>query len=118
MTDVGTIDDKNFNQYSYEGAVAGATAIGAAKPDYVVPASSTDYGPDIQNYIDNGYNIIVTVGFNLNGDTLKAAKANPNIWFVGVDQQVGPGKDFCVDEQGNLDTKYACKGDATKLLPK
>ena len=30
VTDVGTVDDKNFNQYSYEGAMAGATDIGAA----------------------------------------------------------------------------------------
>ncbi len=30
VTDVGTIDDRNFNQYSWEGAVAGAEAVGAA----------------------------------------------------------------------------------------
>ncbi len=31
VTDVGTIDDRNFNQYTWEGAVAGAEAIGAAR---------------------------------------------------------------------------------------
>ena len=111
VTDVGTIDDKNFNQYSYEGAKLGAHNIGAADPAYVVPNSSTDYAPDIQNFIDQGANLIVTVGFNLNNDTLVAAKANPSVKFIGVDQNA------CVDATGAPDTTFACAGDASKLLP-
>jgi basic membrane protein A len=112
VTDVGTVDDKNFNQYSYEGAQKGAADIGAPAPQVTVPKDSSEYGPDIQAFIDQGYNIIVTVGFNLTGDTTTAAKANPNVWFIGVDQAP------CVDEQGNNDTTFACKGDPAKLLPK
>jgi basic membrane protein A len=111
VTDVGTIDDKNFNQYSYEGAKLGAHSIGAPDPAFVVPASSTDYAPDIQNFLDQGANIIVTVGFNLTPDTLAAAKANPNVWFVAVDQSA------CVDANGVNDTTFTCAGDASKLLP-
>ena len=33
VTDVGTLDDKNFNQFSWEGAKDGAAAIGAAAPN-------------------------------------------------------------------------------------
>ena len=111
VTDVGTIDDKNFNQYSYEGAKLGAHSIGAADPAYVVPASSTDYAPDIQNFIDQGANLIVTVGFNLTPATLAAAKANPNVWFVAVDQSA------CVDAYGDNDPNFGCAGDASTLLP-
>lgn len=111
VTDVGTVDDKNFNQYSYQGAVLGAHQIGAGDPGVVVPSSSNDYAPDIQNFVSGGYNLIVTVGFNLNTDTLNAAKANPNIWFVGVDQNA------CVDANGAPDNTGACAGDASKLLP-
>jgi basic membrane protein A len=53
----------------------------------------------------------VTVGFLIGTDTAKAAKANPNIKFIGVDQGV------CVDEQGVPDPTFACKGDAATLLP-
>jgi basic membrane protein A len=112
VTDVGRVDDKNFNQYSYQGAVAGATAIGAPAPQYVVPTGASDYAKDIQGFVDQNYNVIVTVGFNLGDDTIKAAKANPNIWFISVD--VAP----CVDPQGNPDATFACKGDAATLLPK
>jgi basic membrane protein A len=111
VTDVGTIDDKNFNQVSYEGAKLGAHNIGAADPAYVVPKDASEYGSDIQSFVDNGANLIVTVGFNLNTDTLKAAKANPNIWFIGVDQNA------CVDANGDPDSTFACAGNAAQLLP-
>jgi basic membrane protein A and related proteins len=113
VTDVGTLDDKNFNQYSFEGAEKGATAIGASSPPAIVPKDASEYANDIQKFIDQKFNIIVTVGFNLAGETTKAAKANPDVWFVGVDQSP-----ICVDAQGALDTTFACKGDAKTLLPK
>jgi len=77
-----------------------------------VPKDASEYAADIQAFVDQGYNIIVTVGFNLTNDTAAAAKKNPNVWFVGVDQAA------CVDEKGDVDTTFACKGDAAKLLPK
>ena len=45
-------------------------------------------------------------------ETTKAAKANPDIWFIGVDQSP------CVDATGADDATFACKGDAATLLPK
>jgi len=111
VTDVGRVDDKNFNQYSYEGAQAAATALGGTV-NYVVPKDASDYAGDIQGFVDKQYDVIVTVGFNLGDATIKAAKANPNIWFIAVD--VAP----CVDESGNPDDTFACKGDAATLLPK
>ena len=115
VTDVGTVDDKNFNQFSYEGAVAGAADIGSDKPKVVVPNSSNDYAPDINGFVSQGYNIIVSVGFNLTNDTIKAAKANPNIWFIGVDQAP-----LCITATGDPDTAATptCAGDPAKLLPK
>jgi len=113
VTDVGTVNDKNFNEYSYKGAQLGATDIGAANPPYAVPKDASEYPTLINNYVTQGFNVIVTVGFNLTNDTIKAAKANPDIWFVGVDQAP-----ICVDATGAPDSTFACKGDAKTLLPK
>jgi basic membrane protein A len=118
VTDAAGINDKGFNEYSYKGAQQGATDIGATAPAVVVPKDQTEYATAIQSMVDEKLDVIVTVGFNLAGPTIAAAKANPDIWFIGVDQQVGPGKDICVDETGAVDPTYACKGDATALLPK
>ena len=86
VTDVGTLDDHNFNQYSWEGAVGGATIIGAPEPGNIVTINSADYAANIQSFVDDGANIIITVGFAIGADTLAAATANPDIHFIGVDQ--------------------------------
>ncbi len=110
VTDVGQLNDKNFNQYSWEGAQAGAAKIGATA-QAAQSAVSADIAKNIQSFIDQKYNIIVTVGFAALADTTKAAKANPTIHFVGVDQGI------CIDEQGNNDPKFGCKGNPAVLLP-
>ncbi len=111
VTDVGTVDDKNFNQYSFEGAVAGATDIGAAAPDVAIPSDASQYASLIQQFLDSNHNIIVTVGFNLANDTAIAAKANPDVWFIGVDQAP------CIDETGAPDSTFTCAGNLATLLP-
>jgi basic membrane protein A len=111
VTDVGTIDDKGFNENSFAGTVAGAEAIGAAEPQFAISQTSADIGPNIQAFVDQEYDIIVTVGFAGGADTTAAAKANPDIWFVGVDQSP------CIDEEGNPDSTFTCAGDAATLLP-
>jgi basic membrane protein A len=86
VTDVGTLDDKNFNEYSWLGAQQGATAIGAEAPRAIVTTASADYETNIQTLIDEDYNVIVTVGFALGAATLTAAQENPDVHFIGVDQ--------------------------------
>src|SRR6476660_784920 len=52
VTDVGKVNDKNFNQFSYAGAVNGAVSIGAKTPSVVVPTKPADYATDLQAYVD------------------------------------------------------------------
>lgn len=110
VTDVGQLEDKSFNQSSNEGAKAAATESGGSHTVIVTQAIS-DYAANIQTLIDNGFDVIVTVGFLIGTDTAKAAKLNPTIKFVGVDQGV------CVDAAGVPDPTFTCAGDAATLLP-
>lgn len=112
VTDVGTVNDKNFNEYTYIGAQQGAAAIGADEPPVVVPTSDADYGPLIQAFIDQNFNIIVATGFNLVPATAAAAKANPDIWFIGVDHSP------CINAAGDVDPTFSdCSGDLATLIP-
>lgn len=111
VTDVGTVDDKNFNEFSYQGAVMGAQSVGADEPSVAVPDDASQYASLIQNFIDTDHNIIVTVGFALAADTAVAAKANAEVWFIGVDQAP------CIDETGAPDSTFTCAGDLATLLP-
>ncbi|MEX0630187.1 MAG: BMP family ABC transporter substrate-binding protein [Chloroflexota bacterium] len=86
VTDVGTLDDRNFNQYSWEGALHGAATIGAAEPTAVVTQDESEYAANIQSQVDAGADVIVTVGFAIGAATLEAATENPDIHFIGVDQ--------------------------------
>ncbi len=110
VTDVGQLEDKSFNQASYEGSKAAAEKMGAGF-DVIVTQNISDYKQNIQTFVDQGFNVIVTVGFLLGTDTTNAAKENPDVKFIGVDQGI------CVDETGAPDPTFACKGDAAKLLP-
>ena len=86
VTDVGTVNDKNFNEYTFVGAKDGAAAIGAEEPPVVVPKDASEYPTLIQKLVDEGTQIIVTAGFDLGVETTKAANDNPDVWFIGVDQ--------------------------------
>jgi basic membrane protein A len=110
VTDVGQLEDKSFNQSSNEGAKAAAEESGGSH-DVIVTQAISDYAGNIQTLIDADFDVIVTVGFLIGTDTAKAAKANPDIKFVGVDQGV------CVDANADPDPTFACAGDAATLLP-
>jgi basic membrane protein A len=90
--------------------MAAAQAVGGSH-DVIVTQNISDYGQNIQAFIDQDFDVIVTVGFLIGTDTAKAAKANPDVKFIGVDQGV------CLDEQGEPDPTFACAGDAATLLP-
>lgn len=85
VTDVGEIDDKSFNQSAWEGVQQVGKDLKAIT-NYVETKDAKDYAANMQLFIDKGYDFIVTVGFALGEATTTAAKANPNVKFIGVDQ--------------------------------
>ena len=111
VTDVGTLDDKNFNQFSWEGAQKGAAAIGG-EATAIVTVASADYDKNVQSFVDQKFDIIVTIGFALADATAKAAKLNPTVQFIGVDQAP------CLTGAGDPDPTFTdCSGDMATLLP-
>src|SRR5712691_8996866 len=85
VTDIGQLEDKSFNEFSWKGVQDGAAAVGGTAKN-IVTKDIADYKQNIQSFVDQKYDIIVTVGFLIGTDT--TAMANPNIQFIGVDQFV------------------------------
>jgi basic membrane protein A len=56
---------------------------------FVETTDPKDYGKNIDQFAQDNYDVIVTVGFALGEDTGTAAKKYPNIKFIGVDQFQG-----------------------------
>lgn len=106
VTDVGEINDKSFNQSTWEGVLSAAKC--GAEVDYIQTEKAADYADNIAEFAEGGYDIIVTVGFALGVATLEAAAVYPDVLFIGVDQfQVAPAENvvgliFHEDQSGFL----------------
>jgi len=94
VTDVGRINDKGFNQSAYNGMVA-ATALAPTcfETDYIETTSQSDYAKNIAEFADNGYDVVIGVGFLLGDAMGDAAKAYPNAKFISIDGAPGKGHD-------------------------
>ncbi len=85
ITDVGKVNDGTFNQYAYEGMVKAANDF-ALDSTYIETQAQTDYATNINTCLTEGYQAIVSVGYLLGDATHEAAAANPDVYFIGVDQ--------------------------------
>lgn len=88
VTDVGEVDDKSFNQSAWEGVQLAERELGA-QIEYVETKDAKDYAANIALFAEQGYDVIVTVGFALGDATIEAAGTYPDIKFIGVDQFQG-----------------------------
>jgi basic membrane protein A len=86
VTDVGKVDDRSFNQSAWEGVQCAGKNLGFTDIKFIETQQSTDYASNIDQFVSDNYDVIVTVGFLLGPATIAAAQANPNIKFIGVDQ--------------------------------
>ncbi len=84
VTDLGGIDDKSFNAGAYAGVEKAVADLGV-EGKYLESTQQADYAKNIQQFLDEDTNLIVTVGFLLGVDTAVAAKANPDTNFAIVD---------------------------------
>lgn len=87
ITDVGRVNDGTFNQYAYEGMLNVADDFDL-DTSFIETESETDYQANLGTCIDEGFDVIITVGFLIQDATLEAALENPNITFIGIDQDL------------------------------
>ena len=84
VTDLGGIDDKSFNATAYAGVEKAVKDLGV-EGKYLESKQQSDYAKNIQQFLSEKTDLIITVGFLLGVDTATAAKANPNHKFAIVD---------------------------------
>lgn len=107
VSDTGGIDDKSFNETAYKG-LTDSVASDGIKGSFLESQSVTDFRPNIDSFINQGCDLIVTVGFLLGDDTAAAAADNPTQQFAIVDVAYDPPIDnvlaltFATDEAAFL----------------
>lgn len=107
VTDVGRVNDGTFNQYAYDGMIQAAEDFDL-ETTFVETQAVADYQTNIDTCANEGFDIIITVGFLIGDATKAAAEAHPDIYFIGIDQflEAGPsnyvGVQFREDQAGFL----------------
>jgi basic membrane protein A len=94
VSDDGGWNDKSFNESAKNGIDKAADELGV-KAVEVESSAESDYGPNIDNLLAQNCSLIISVGFKLSADTIKAANANPDVNFAIIDDAAdadGDGK--------------------------
>ena len=87
MIDSGTIDDKSFNQGTWEGILAYTKDHKGVKGQHVQPNGETtaDYLSAADNLMMAGNNVIIAPGFKFEEAITELQTANPEVSFVILD---------------------------------
>lgn len=107
VTDTGGVDDKSFNATAWKGAQDAAAQLGI-EAKYLESKEVADFEKNINAFIAEKCDIIITVGFLLGDATKAAAEANPDVKFSIVDYGYSPvipnvvGQAFQTDEAAFL----------------
>ena len=107
ITDVGGIDDKSFNATAWRGIQQAIEELGI-EGRYLESQQQTDYIKNIQEFVTQRYDLIVTVGFLLGDATKEMAERHPDRKFAILDFNYEPplpnvlGMVFATDEAAFL----------------
>ncbi|MBE2183574.1 MAG: BMP family ABC transporter substrate-binding protein [Anaerolineae bacterium] len=115
VTDLGRVNDGTFNQFAYDGMMAAVEDFDL-ESTFIETSAQTDYANNIQTCLDEDFDAIVTVGFLIADATLAAAEANPDTYFIGVDQFVFEGPENYVGIQFREDQSAFLVGALAALV--
>ncbi len=87
VTNSGGLEDRSFNQSSWEGLQQAATEFDI-DVNAIVSTTETDIAPNVSQAVDTGCQFILTVGYELADATIAEAKANPELHFSIVDELI------------------------------
>jgi basic membrane protein A len=107
VTDTGGIDDKSFNATAWKGAEDAVAELGV-EAKYLESQEVADYEKNLNAFIEEKCDLIITVGFLLGDATKASAEANPDFKYTIVDVSYDPvipnvvGQVFQTDEAAFL----------------
>ncbi|MFW6115832.1 MAG: BMP family ABC transporter substrate-binding protein [Chloroflexota bacterium] len=107
VTDVGQVDDGTFNQHAYEGLMRAAEEHGL-DPQVMETESPDAYEENLKRGIEEGWNLVVTVGSRTGPEVERLAARHPEAHFIVVDHEPSEerknvtGLVFAEDQAGYL----------------
>ena len=92
VTDIGGLNDRGFNSLANKGLEDAEAQLGV-QGRVLESKSDADYIPNLSELGDQGYDLIISVGFLMTDATAQAAKAYPDSTFAIVDSAFDPPLD-------------------------
>jgi basic membrane protein A len=89
VTDVGGIDDNSFNAITWKGVQLAMAKLGIGGK-FLESKQQSDYGTNIDTFLQEGCNIIVTTGWTFSEITKSYAQKFPDRMFTIVDSSYDP----------------------------
>src|SRR5690242_10565431 len=108
VTDTLGIDDHGLNQDAWLGLQESKLEGVTDQVAYIESVDTRDYEKNIDYFIVQGYDVIITSGIGLDDETLRAATLKPDSVFIGINQpQQNPPNNlismtFAEDQMGFL----------------
>ena len=84
VTDIGGLNDRGFNSLANEGLERAKSELGA-ETRVLESKSDADYIPNLSECAEQGYDLVISVGFLMGEATETAAKEYPDVNFAIVD---------------------------------
>ena len=84
VTDIGGLNDHGFNHLAYQGLLNAEKAL-HIQGRVLTSSSGADYTPNLTTLAQQGYNLVIPVGFLMADATDAVAKQFPNVKFAMVD---------------------------------
>jgi basic membrane protein A len=88
VTDIGGLNDRGFNSLANQGLERAASELGV-EIRVLESKSDADYIPNLQSLAEEGYNLVISVGFLMGEATHQAAEAFPDTSFAIIDNAYG-----------------------------
>jgi basic membrane protein A len=88
VTDIGGLNDRGFNSLANQGLERAASELGV-EIRVLESKSDADYIPNLQSLAEEGYNLVISVGFLMGEATHQAAEAFPDTNFAIIDNAYG-----------------------------
>jgi basic membrane protein A len=89
VTDTGGIDDASFNATAWKGVQDAMDKLGV-DGKYLESKETTDYEKNLNAFVEEKCNLIISVGFLLGDATKAAAEANPGMKYTIIDYAYDP----------------------------
>ncbi|WP_029146460.1 BMP family lipoprotein [Microbacterium luticocti] len=92
VSDDGGWNDKSFNESAKNGIDKAAKELNVKSVE-LESSSESDYAPNMDSAVSQNCTLIISVGYKLSADTIKAAKANPDLNFAIIDDGADADQD-------------------------